>query len=334
MRRSSLILVAVVVLGACDPSSPSQKTVPDVVDDVPDDWAPEARARINDLAADLSETRDGLCTDYTVMSADDYRLGLFTQQHARYIPRAVALCSVASSSGGTGGDAENVEIVLHDSSERRDEFIDERSAGLCDLSQRNEIGLPALRFAVGDDWSVQTDSQAVAIEIGGALGGAYRVKPCGDVTDPDWDVDAVARLDALANRVETAGIDCAFAVGDKDLLRLQRHYAEIGLPGALGSCDATYGDAGSSVLGFVAYADDATPRDQFLLSEFDELCSGGADVRIVAGDGWDLLAVTGPHAELVATATGGSPTSDRCAVVSTVPTTALPVQGPIIPQEP
>ncbi len=334
--KSVLPVVATMALTvACDNGGPTPVTVPDIVTEVPEEWSPAAVARLQNLGRELAAARDGFCTNLGVTSPSDYRLSLTTQQRAVQIPLTLGSCSIETLGDLGQGELENIEIVVFEGPSERDAFIEERVDIICTLAKDTDLGLPALRFAIGDDWSIQTDTQTSAIDVADVLRGAYRLEPCGPVEQPDWDPASMLVLQGLAEDLTQAGVGCTFAIADKDIVRLERHYAEIGLPGALASCDADFGEAGISTLGFVAYSDDTTGRDEFLPAEFETLCSGGADVRIVAGDGWDLFTV-GPGATAkAAAATGGKPSDDRCEVraeVSEAPSSTAPLQGPALPE--
>ena len=153
---------------------------------------------------------------------------------------------------------------------------------------------------------MQTDTQAVALDITGVLGGKYKIAACTGTAGLDWDHASVQRLRALAARMNTVGYACDFVFDDKDMTRQEPHYRQVGLPGALGSCEADFGPDRSPTFGLVGFSADATPAEKFLPGELAQLCSGGADVRVVRGDGWAAFVVTESTAQLVAAALDGA----------------------------
>jgi hypothetical protein len=315
-RAVAAVLAAAMVMAACggDEES-SEPTVPDVVDELPDEWAPAAIDRMEALAADLAAAEPPMCADLGVMKVSDYAIGLTYLQTATEIPETIGSC--------TGGD-ENLELVVFADAQRRDAFIEERRSIICRLATNRKVDLPGLRFAVGEDWSIQTDTQTVALDIIDVLGGEYRMEACGEVEDPDWDPASVDRIRALAARLDESGRACDFLVDDKDLLRTERHYQDIGLPGALGSCEADFGPTLPPTFGLAGFSDDTTPADEFIAGELAELCSAGADVRVVRGEGWAAFVVGPAVAEIVATALDGTALPPDCptpVATSTTPST-------------
>ncbi len=304
-RVPTLLIVVVLLAVACSSGGGSTGelgggvNVPDAVKNLPRTWSKAAVARIRDLAKGLQAIDPEACSDFTVMPVPDYGGVLLSLQTATVIPETIGACSV-------GAEDESVEIVVFAKRADRDRFIEERRERLCTVAKRQGIRFPGLRFVSGKDWSVQTDSQTVALDVADALGGKYRLAACGDPKGLDWDPASVKRLRALADRMNTAGYACAFAFDDKDLTKATPHYQQVGLPGALGSCEADFGPDRAPTFGLVGFSPDTTPAEKFLPAELAELCSGGADVRIVRGDGWAAFVVTESTAQLVATALGGS----------------------------
>lgn len=303
--RLPVLLVVVAMLAvACSSGGGSTAepsggvNVPDAVKNLPRKWSPKAVARIRALASALGAIGPDACADFTVMPTPDYGGVLLSLQTATEIPETLGPCTV--------GD-EGVEIAVFKGPASRDRFIEERRDRLCTLAKRRKIPLPGLRFAVGKDWSAQVDTQGVAIDVIGVLGGTYKLAKCpGAGSGVDWDPASVTRLRALAARLTVAGYACDFAFDDKDLTKEQPHYIEIGLPGALGSCEADFGPDRSPTFGLVGFSADSTPAEKFLPAELAELCSGGADVRVVRGDGWAAFVVTESIAQLVAAALDGA----------------------------
>ena len=250
---------------------------------------------------------------------------LTTLQKAKVVPEAIGSC--------TAGE-ENLELVIFKDNKHRDAFIEERRWILCSLSRQKKIGFPGLRFAVGNSWTIQPDSQTVALDIAETLDGTYKVAPCPEVADVDWDRGAVDTIRALAKKLNEAGYKCPFAVDDKDLARHEKRYVEIGLPGALGSCDADFGRLGAPTFGLAGFAPGSTPAEKYIPNQLEELCSGGADVRSVRGRSWVAFVVGEKIARVVAKVLDGELSPTRCPPLPTTtkgstttsesaPTTAL-----------
>ncbi len=307
-RRQRLVLVTValcVIATACGSDKPKATgaTAPPVVKDVPKQWSAQGIQDLKDLAGRLAKSDAKFCADLGITSTDDYRLSLTTLQKAKEIPESIGSC--------TAGE-ESLEIAIFSDNKHRDTFIEERRWILCSLSRQRNVGFPGLRFAVGDSWTIQPDSQTVALDIAEVLDGDYKVAPCPEVKDTDWDRGAVDTIRDLAKKLNAAGYKCPFAVDDKDLARNERRYVEIGLPGALGSCDADFGALGAPTFGLVAFAQGSTPADVFIPNQLQELCSGGADVRHIRGSNWVAFVVGEKIADVVADVLDGKVSETRC----------------------
>lgn len=306
-RRGLWGLLAVVTLAAsaCSSSGGSGAvTVPDAVDRVPKEWSAGAVTDIQDLAERLAAVRAGECGDFKLMPTADFANTIVSMQIATVIPRAVGACTI-------GG--ENVEIVLFKSTADRDRFVDERRERICTIAARQKLGLPGLRFVKGDGFTLQPDSQTVALDMIEVVGGKYDLASCPGQQAGDWDRASVQQVRALAAKLDAAGHACDLVIEDKDLSRRTPHYIEVGLPGVLASCDVDLGDGTAPTLGLVGFESGGLAAGTFLPRELAELCKGGADVRVVRGDGWAGLVAGEAAATEIAETLGGTVDALDCA---------------------
>ncbi len=297
-------------------------TAPDRVEDVPDEWDPAEVDRLETLAEQIAAGPAGICTNTALMTTTDFVNVLFTLQRAEVIPTAIGSCTVV-------GD-ESIELAVFVDDADRDAYIGERHDIICARAKAQNVDLPGLRFVIGDRWSAQVDTSATAIDVTDAVGGEYRLVTCGDRERADWDATALRTIRDLGRALDAAGYPCDFQIDDIDIIGLERHYVEIGLPGALGSCtteEATFGPDLPPTFGLAGFADGFTPADEFIPAEVAELCSGGADVRVVEGDGWAAFVVGPEVVSIVIDALGGAERPTTC---PTPPPTNVASSGPTV----
>jgi hypothetical protein len=301
--RAVFIAVALTIVSAACGGSDEPKvdehgnlvnpTAPDRVEDIPDDWDPAEVERLQTLAADVVAGPAGICTDVALMTTTDFANVLFTLQRAEVIPTAIGSCTVV-------GD-ESIELAVFVDDRDRDAYVAERHDIIC--------------------------ARAVAQN-------EYRFVRCGDDTKQvDWDPDALRRIRDLGRALDEAGYPCDFQIEDIDIIGLERHYVEIGLPGALGSCtteEATFGPDLAPTFGMAGFANGFTPADEFIPAEVAELCSAGADVRVVEGEGWAAFVVGPGVVSIVMEVLGGAERPTKCPTPLTTTTDASsgPTVGP------
>jgi hypothetical protein len=307
----SAAVAAVVLAAGC--SSASTPSPSEMMKRVPKTWSPAAAAKLEGLAGRLQPSPVAGCTDYALTEPSVYAATFVTLQKATVVPRAVGTCTAEN---------ENLELVLFKDSKQRDTFIEERRTLICRVAAQKKVKFPGLRFAVGKDWSVQPDSQAVAIDLARQMKGTYRLAACDGIKQPDWNAAALDRIGGVATRLTDAGYRCDFEPSDRDLLRALPHYQQIGLAGALGACKSAFTALGSPTTALIGFTKGADEEKTFLPKEFEYTCKSLPNLRVVRGDGWAVFVSGQAAAEAAAKALGATVDPRTCPPAATSTTTA------------
>jgi hypothetical protein len=316
LTRAAAVVCAVVVgvsLAGCSSDSASGPVIPEVTKELPEAWDPAAVKELADLAAQLAAARGGMCADFSDMPMEQYRNALVSLQTATSIPGAIGSCTVSAESD------EIFELTAFADKKARDAFVEERRSIICGRKQARLVKLPGLRFVLGPNWTIQTDNQTTALDVAATLGGTYRMARCDGIGNGDWDADALRRIHEVTARMTAAGIPCVLDVTGRDRMRLQPHYQQVGLPGAIGTCTARF-SVGSALVPVVGFAPGTESAEDFLPEEQAYRCTTLPSDTIVRGDGWAAF-VPEPVAQELADATGGRVDPRTCPTSATTTTT-------------
>ena len=188
-------------------------------------WAPAGVKVVDGLGRRLRAAFPSDCADFGISGRANYVANSRLVQAP--LPNAVGECTVLT---------ETTEIASFDTPAHRDAFVETRAKVLCARAAAGKVGLPGLRWVVGDSWSIQPDSEGVALRLAAALHATYRLTACPGVSHADWEPAAVTRATALAHALVDAHLGCAdLQFQDRDLLSTAPQLAG-GLPAAYGRC--------------------------------------------------------------------------------------------------
>jgi hypothetical protein len=282
-------LAALAALTACSSSSGAPSVAPGSADAT--GWNKDSVAALRAVGHKIAAGLPGQCTKLGVPRRITY-IGGLKRVGAPY-PDAVGNCDALT---------EALEISMFPNNAVRDKFVENRVEKICAISREKNVGLPGLYWVVGDNYSVQPDSEGVARRVAHVLNATYRATGCNG-TNPGWNPASVALLDQTASKLETNKQGCAdIEVQDRDLISHTPPYNVIGTAGAEALCTLK---SGATVV-LTAYDTPADKTNQLLQAELDRQCGGAQTTRIVRVGDVAIFASTPAVASQVADAVGGS----------------------------
>lgn len=293
MRVTIAALGALALLAACS-SSGASDTTPTIPPGSADasGWAKVSAAQVRSIAEKLDKTMPGGCTGFKLANRAQYLAG--QKRVGKPFPDAVGQCTSLT---------EDLEISVFPSNAVRDDFVSNRHDKICEISKKNNIGLPGLYWVVGGNWSIQPDSEGVSRRVAQAINGKYEPTGCNG-TNPGWDPAAVATLQPFASKLQAKKLGCVdYLLQDRDLVSHTVPFNSIGTPA--GSANCTLTDGATIVLS--AYNGlPATKTEQLIRGELGRECVGSGDVRIVRVGDVALFASNPAIADRLKSAVGGS----------------------------
>jgi len=170
------------------------------------------------------------------------------------------------------------------------------------------LQFPALRWDVGKgNITVQPDSQGLARRLSIITGGTYDGRACAGSIVTDWNSAAITALDALGQRIATAGHGCGFVdlIGREEFGR-SRNLTDAQLPAAIGNCTFD-----GSQIGLITYAR-ATPQvTKFVDEQVASACVADPAIGRIEGHKFAVIA-PGTIAEQVHAVVGGTLAPTSC----------------------
>ena len=238
-------------------------------------WDDVATQRLDQLRASVAGARPGECTE---LALNDFATSVQAARalKLRHVPKAQGTCELR--------DGETVEFAAFRDAAARQRSNVERTEAFCRVARNPKgdrlpvKGFPGLRFVVGDDWSVQVDTQHRGLEFAEILGGAYAGMPCeGDVSD--WEAEPLTKLMTKLRALPAQ--DCPRpTVDDHEAARIQQ-YRKLPLPAASVSCDAH----GAKVHA-MWFGSSIPDPNAYLAKVASYFCVAGMKNYIMMGDGW------------------------------------------------
>ena len=285
-----MLCAALFGIAGCSSSSPTVAT--------PKAWDAKSLAVITKLTTAVAAAAPGQCADAVPLPltylSTARKLGL------RPLPLAIEDCTAFGSIQEFSAVSKNTE---------RDALIENRASVLCARSKKLRVGLPGLRWAVGDHWAAQSSSEDASRKLSKVLGASYRVTPCPGAGTIDWDAAAGQRAQVLAAQLASAGLGCAdVALTDHDVVSHDPALVPYGLPSAESQCNA----AGATVLIEVFGAGATAKQADFIAFRGKSRLCGASGGAIVNGPEWSILVATETAAKQIARALGGKVTSPGC----------------------
>lgn len=242
-------------------------------------WDDRSTQRLEQLRASVARALPGECpklvlNDFATSAQSARALKL------RHVPKAQGTCDLR--------EGETVEFAAFGDAAARQRSLDERTKTFCRVAlhptgDRLPVkGFPGLRFVVGDDWSVQIDTQHRGLEFAEILDGTYVGKPCeGDVSD--WEAEPLNQLMTKLRALPPG--DCPRpTVDDHEAARIQQYRGQP-LPAASASCDQQ--GANVRTLWFGDAIDDP---DAYLAKVASYFCVAGMKNYTMMGDNWGAIA--------------------------------------------
>ncbi len=244
------------------------------------EWTEPGLAENVGIKNEMASAFPGTCEDY---GAADFAKFKHSQKiiDSSVVPTAQGTCTAFE---------ETLEISTFASDSDRDRFIKDRAEAICEKSKEQNIGLPGLRWTIGDRFSIQPDTQAVAMMIAEAVGGEYLGTPCDEAVVFDWDPAGIESIRIVAEKLEAAGHGCSrFALDDRDALLTSKSFKAIGFPAVMATCSAAEGDA-SPTIRLIGFVPEGLDSETYLGTFFDRSCGEmhagafaiGADVVAMA----------------------------------------------------
>jgi hypothetical protein len=292
-RRQTALLVAFVVGAAtvtASCSSGSGKSDPAADRST---WDSAASAQLQNLATRIAKALPQQCSKLVLVDAELEIKGI-NKLGDTVIPKSMGSCSVLG---------EDDEFAMFADPGTRDTWVAERSRLLCDKSEKAKVGFPGLHWVVGGNWSAVTDTEGAARLFARRIGGKYKGTPCpGKVLD--WNPGAVAQAEAIAVKIDAAGLGCSdFIVDDLEAAQRDQLIIKVGVPATLGHCSAKVAADGSFLI--VATRPKSVSLEKFVAAEMGVACPQAPSFAGVVGSDWAVFSTRDVVARRVARVTGG-----------------------------
>jgi hypothetical protein len=299
VRVAGVLLAAVTVLAACSHGGGgvTAPTIPPASAD-PSGWSKTSVAAVHALADQIGKRVPGGCTEFAIANRAAYIKGL--KRVGKPIPDAVGKCTALT---------EDLEISMFPSAAVRDDFVDNRRNKICEISKRNNVGLPGLYWVVGGNWSIQPDSEGVGRRVANAIHAKYEATGCTG-TNPGWDPTAVTTLEQTASELHAKHEGCAdMQLQDRDLVAKTVPYNQIGTPAAQANCTLP----GGATIVLSAYNTPADKTAELIKGELSRECVQ-SNTRIVRIGNVAMFAGAGSTADSLKNAIGGSLSPMDCKI--------------------
>ena len=292
MYRRFVVMICAALFGiaGCSSSSPTVAT--------PKAWDAKSLAVITKLTTAVAAASPGQCAD--AVSLPLTYLSTARKLGLRPLPLAIVDCTAF-------GELQEFSAVSNNT--ERDALIENRAAVLCARSKKLRVGLPGLRWAVGDHWAVQSPSEDASRKLSKILGSAYRVTPCPGAGTIDWDTAGEQRAQVLVAQLGSAGLGCVdAALTDHDVVSHDPALGPHGLPSAEIQCNA----AGAAVL-IEVFGSGATAKQADFIAFRGKLrLCGASRGAIVNGPEWSVFVESEAAAKQIARVLGGKVASPGC----------------------
>ena len=301
MRRLVVPLVLVVALAtACSSGKSTSKgsTGPSTTYNVNQGWTPAAVTTMRNLAIRLQKAVPGACPDVQLLPHDQFVVA--AQRLNLEPPLAVVDCQI---SGATA------ELNVFGSTITRDRYMNLRTNVLCQGAARDKVNVAGLHWVLGDNYSIQLQSEGPAHAVATAMNGTYSVKPCQSGANINWDAAGEARVNELAAQLAARPtIKCTSnqLLDRQQYLRDARYKGRV--PAAYSEC---HGPAGIAILIAAFNSHTVTPA-KFIGPETKIACGSGPGVAGVLGSDFVLVISNVKVAALAAVATGGKVQPPAC----------------------
>ncbi len=292
MYRRFVVMICAALFGlaGCSSSSPTVATRKA--------WDAKSLAVITKLTTAVAAAAPGQCADAVSLPltylSTARKLGLHPP------PSAIQDCTAF---GGLN------EFIAVSNNAERDALVENRAAVLCARSKKLRVGLPGLRWAIGDKWAVQSPAEDASRKLVKILGAAYRVTPCPGSGTIDWDAAGEQRAGALAAQLASAGLGCDdAAITDHDVVSHDPALVPYGLPAAETECHA----AGAAVTIEIFGAGATAKQAEFVTFRGKSRFCGASRGAIVNGPGWSALVESDAAAKQIARVLGGTVAPPGC----------------------
>jgi hypothetical protein len=246
----------------------------------------------------------GQCADAAVSPFGDIAAAM-EAVHSKVLPTAQMTCDV---------NDEVVEVTVFANRRDRDQFVADRSQGLCGLAKaqavkyKSRLTFPGLRWAVGaGNVTLQPDSEMIARRLSAITGGEYEPRGCAKGITTDWDSRAITALDALGKRIADSGHGCPQVnLIPRESLDVTRKLTNAQLPAALGGCPFD-----GAQIELITYDHTSPQVEKFVAGRVRSACVGDPAIGHIDGDGFTVLA-PGTIAEQVHAVVGGTLAPTSC----------------------
>lgn len=247
-------------------------------------WDPSAVKDSSALAARIAAAGEG-CQDYgpypfqMTKGAPLYTKGL------RELPAALGNCQTRG---------EDSEIATFGTAAQRARYVEDRRAYLCKISDKKHVGFPGFPYVEGPRFTIEPDTQGVARILAPIVDGTEKFAQCHKAQAATWDERAARVGDALAKKVQQAGLGCPTYQLDDYLLAEDYTKKRVPVPEAVVTC-AVDGQRAE----FIAFGT-TRERDAFVTAHANWYCgvlsrqSQTGQYTYVEGPTWVVRATANP----------------------------------------
>ncbi len=230
MRQRMMVVVAILglALAACSSGGSSTADGPPPPTDPKTHWNVKASATLDAVAKQIGQKIPGACPDWGLYGEADFLVNS-RRVYKFASPAAVGRCSVLTDQVDLAAFATHAEAL---------DWANTHARILCKVAARAKVGLTGINWVIGPKWTAQPDTEGVTRKLADVVGARYLFTACpGPKNFKSWDDVAVAHANAIAAKLDGAGLGCNdFLLQDRDLLIGNKHYVDTGLPSAYGAC--------------------------------------------------------------------------------------------------
>ena len=221
VKGIGFLLVGVLTLTACGNSAVKVTAV----QPLPKEWSSAGKKEVKDLATKLRGKDSAECNKIGFINPQGLQAS-YARYKWRIAARAVGNCEAFNNV---------LEISVFASSADREEFVNERTNGLCRRGFAVDAPLPAFQWATGAEWAVQGDSRGGVVKAAKRLDGIADTRTCSKKITLGWTRPGIATVRRVSALITGANVEClGFALLERaDVIQGD----PVGkAPAALGAC--------------------------------------------------------------------------------------------------